>query len=72
MSDRTTINFDSHIDFGTFGLVAFESRDAGSPKWAQIGTAKRNRQGFPALRFNHWPSNLKRIQIRPVDVRRKA
>ena len=46
MSGRSTANLDAHIHFGIFGLVAFESPDAESTNWAQIGTAKRNRQGF--------------------------
>ncbi len=41
-------------------------------KWVQIGTAKRNRQGFPNLTFENWPSNLQRIQIHPLNVRQKA
>ena len=69
MSGRSTLNLDKHIRFGIFGLVAFESPDADSTNWAQIGTAKRNRQGFLDLTFDHWPTNILRIQIRPVDLR---
>ena len=72
MKARTAVDLDSHSHFGIFGLVAFESRDVESPKWAQIGTAKRNRQGFLDLTFDHWPSNLMRIQIRPVDAPEKS
>ncbi len=43
MSARPIVNLDEHSHFRIFGLVVFESKDAEKPKWAQIGTAKRNR-----------------------------
>ena len=69
MSDRSTAHLDAHMHFGIFGLVAFESPDAESTNWAQIAAAKRNRQGFLDLTFDHWPTNLKRVQIRPIAAR---
>ncbi len=50
MSRRPIVNLDEHSHFGIFGLVAFESKDADKPKWAQIGIAKR----ILDLAFQYW------------------
>lgn len=42
MIRRPIVNLDEHSYFGIFGSVVFELKDAEKPKWAQIGTAKRN------------------------------
>jgi len=72
MSRRKAVKLDSHTLFGIFGLVTFQSDDGDEPKWAQIGTAKRNQQGFLELRFDHQPHNLARMQIRPLAEQAKA
>ena len=67
MSRQAKVDLNSHSQLGIFGLVAFDSKGAVKPKWTQIGTAKRDRQGYLDLSFDNWPSNVEHIQIRPLE-----
>jgi len=70
MGKTISANLDDHgLDrVGVYASVSYDPKNEDAPRWAQIGVGLQQADG--SLELDLWciPSNLKRLQIRSMDV----